>query len=81
MDLGFSELVRQVSIQCNDRGELMNRMWNSSHELFQTLLIEMTGITSNLHHKLMEANHKINQVSILNVTSYILHYHSVNKYV
>mmetsp|Transcript_2683 Transcript_2683/g.4032 ORF Transcript_2683/g.4032 Transcript_2683/m.4032 type:complete len:1083 (-) Transcript_2683:88-3336(-) len=50
MDVGFSELIRQVAIQCTDRAELMDRLWRSSHELYNTLLLEMSSVIDSLRY-------------------------------
>lgn len=50
MDLGFSEIVRQVAVQCSQRAELMHRMWRASHELYDKLLVEMTSVIDGLRY-------------------------------
>lgn len=50
MDLGFSEVVRQVAIQCSERAELMHRMWRASHELYDSLLSEMCSTIDGLRY-------------------------------
>ena len=41
LDCGFSEMIRQVTIQCSERGELIHRMWHSSHDLFAVVYADM----------------------------------------
>jgi hypothetical protein len=50
MDLGFSEIVRQVAVQCSQRAELMDRMWRASHELYDALLMEMSSVIDGLRY-------------------------------
>lgn len=44
LDLGFSEVVRQVATHCTDRAELINRMWRSSFDLFTVVYDEMSSL-------------------------------------
>jgi hypothetical protein len=48
LDLGFSELCRQVALECSQRSELMNRLWQASHEIYEKLLLEMTSAVESL---------------------------------
>lgn len=41
LDLGFSEIIRQVTLNCSERGELIHRMWHSSYNLFSTVYTDM----------------------------------------
>lgn len=63
MDLGFSELVRQVAIQCSDRAELLLRMWRASHELYDTLLLEMSSTIDGLRYSAADWKEKSELVS------------------
>lgn len=50
LDCGFSEMIRQVTIQCSERGELIHRMWHSSHDLFAVVYADMaTHLRASQH--------------------------------
>lgn len=61
------ELIRQISIQCMERGKLMQKIWGSYVSLFERLLMEQKQITNELEKNyLLETSriHKIYQKEI-----------------
>lgn len=61
------ELIRQISIQCLERGKLMQKIWSSYVSLFERLLMEQKQITNELEKNyLLETSriHKIYQKEI-----------------
>jgi hypothetical protein len=63
LDLGFSELCRQVAIECSQRSELMNRLWQASHEIYEKLLSEMGSAIKTLRESGTEWQRKCEKVS------------------
>lgn len=62
MDLGFSEITRQVALECSQRSELMSRLWHSSHEIFEKLISEMTNTIDSLRVNANDWQQKYHQV-------------------
>ena len=58
----FIGLLRQVSLQSMERGELIHRMWRSSQELFETLITDLTRVTAELQSKLRQAQEQLEHV-------------------
>jgi hypothetical protein len=48
LDLGFSEIVRQSALQCVERAELMDRLWRACHELYESLVVDMSSTIDGL---------------------------------
>ena len=65
LDLGFSEMIRQVTLNCSERGELMHRMWYSSHDLFTKVYSDMAVELRALKYKLFE---KVGLLLVIRVT-------------
>ncbi len=62
LDLAHTELVRQVSTHCNERGVLMMQMWQSSRRLYESILREQQSVMLGLHRRVLDAVHHTEHV-------------------
>ena len=62
LDLGQSEVVRQVSMHCYERGQLMNKLWSNNKELYETVIKEQQEVIQALHRRVMDGNYHTEQI-------------------
>lgn len=55
LELSHSELVRQVSIQCAERGRLMAEVWAMNTDLHNTVIKEQQSVMQDLHRRVLDA--------------------------
>jgi len=63
----LQELIRQISIQCVERGQLMQKIWNAYISLFERIIIEQKKFSNDIEKNyLMETSriHKVYQNEI-----------------
>lgn len=53
--LTFVFQVRQVSIQCTERGQLMHTIWALNAELYNTVIKEQQAVMQGLHRRVLDA--------------------------
>lgn len=55
LDLAHSELVRQVAIHCQERGQLMETTWSLNSDLYRTVIKEQQAVMQGMHRRVLDA--------------------------
>ena len=58
----MKELIRQISLNCKERGDLLQKIWNTYLELFQKVILKNQKIQHNIENLYLKETTRIHQM-------------------
>ena len=67
---GLQELIRQISIQCIERGELMQKIWNAYVSLFERIILQQRKFSNEVEKNYLSETSRIHKVYQAEIENY-----------